>query len=898
MLSLDLSAAFDSVPRQRVQQSLIAAGVATQDIRMIMSWMEGSCYHLQHAQVNLSILTTKGVRQGCVLSPLIWTCFTCFVVYGMQDSIDLEDLQLFADDFLWSKIFHTKEQLLDTLRVVPRFLARLAEHGMQVNLTKTAALVRMARPEGRHFLKQHMCQTSKHKYLCFLGAQPLRVPVKKEHVYLGCVISLYDFEGATVRHRITAARNQFSRLRSVLTSSRCLSPARRGRIWRACIWSTLLYGWLCCGGSGYLLQQILSLVNTQLRTVARSPRHIMHTTNTEVCHMLHLPSPHEMIMQSADNLRQRLSYATQLPDDDVMTRPTLHAQAEWALDSISAALAGCGRLARVDLTEGVPCPVCGIYFESTSSMRKHKTRKHPEAEVEPPLPVTQVQREAHCVDGMPVCRGCRKTFHHMQTLLRHIRNRRCPGTLEEAVPPKINEPLPLMRRAELVEAWHVGGVKALLLALGSSDLSKELLHHCCICRQWTSDHRHFKTHIKRAHPDLHTSCHELALADCRGLSGEIMNPCPFCKQSVTNRTRQVMACPVLYQAALSCRAHGRTIQGECHLTLLGRASSSKPTVEPEATGHATERQEGSVELRATAQVSEVRQAQGGRQRQAKGPPTTRGIQSFFARQCGKPVNPAHGTTVPQKRGCHQHPSYGQGLCHDVQDEGRGDHAPNNQGPGNQMARTQGRWQNGVLQAHCPVQRCDPGAPDAREGATGEGREDQAFDQPGLAHSARAARAHVATLGVVSGKSERHTMSGLGTASSYPGDEVPGHHPGACHEPDRPEIPLDPSSGKGIQRRSNGVPAGSEPSRSHPPESPRGTGTAGNSALWFLVGARLRPEGLKRSSAANKLQHLLAGRSSPCPFATLATCVTKMHLSCPGCGPSLMPPTRSGNMETD
>ena len=820
MLSLDLSAAFDSVPRQQVQKSLIAAGVATQDIRMIMSWMEGSCYHLQHAQVSLSILTTKGVRQGCVLSPLIWTCFTCFVVYGLQDFLDLDDLQLFADDFLWSKIFHTKEQLLDTLRVVPRFLTRLAEHGMQVNLTKTAALVRMARPEGRHFLRQHMCQTSKQKYLCFLGAQPLRVPVKKEHVYLGCVISLYDFEGATIRHRITAARNQFSRLRSVLTSSRCLSPARRGRIWKACIWSTLLYGWLCCGGSGYMLQQVLSLVNTQLRTVARSPRHIMHTANTEVCHMLHLPSPHEMIMQSADNLRQRLSYATQLPDDDVMTRPTLHAQAEWALDSISAALAGCGRLARVDLTEGVPCPVCGIYFESTSSMRKHKTRKHPEAEVEQPLPVTQVQREAHCVDGMPVCRGCGKAFHHMQTLLRHIRNRRCPGMLEEAVPPKINEPLPLMRRVELVEAWHVGGVQALLLALGSSELSKELLHHCCICRQWTSDHRHFKTHIKRAHPDLHTSCHELALADCRGLAGEIMNPCPFCKQSVTNRTRHVMACPVLYQAAFSCRAHGRTIQGECHLTLLGRAPSSKHAVEPEATGHATERQEGSVELRATAQVSAVRQAQERRQRQAKGPPTTRGIPSFFARQCGKPADPADGTAVPQKRGCHQHPSYGQGLCHDVQDEGRGDHAPNNQGPGNQMARTQGRRQNGVLQADCPVQRCDPGAPDAREGAAGEGREDQVFDQPGLAHSARAARAHVATLGVVSGKSERHTMSGLGTAPSYPGDEVPGHHPGACNEPDRPEIPLDPPSGKGVQRRSNGVSAGGEPSRSHPPESPR------------------------------------------------------------------------------
>ena len=112
MLSLDLSAAFDSVPRQQVQKSLIAAGVATQDIRMIMSWMEGSCYHLQHAQVNLSILTTKGVRQGCVLSPLIWTCFTCFVVYGLQDFLDLEDLQLFADDFCGARYFTRRSSSL------------------------------------------------------------------------------------------------------------------------------------------------------------------------------------------------------------------------------------------------------------------------------------------------------------------------------------------------------------------------------------------------------------------------------------------------------------------------------------------------------------------------------------------------------------------------------------------------------------------------------------------------------------------------------------------------------------------------------------------------------------------------------------------------------------------
>ena len=38
----------------------------------------------------------------------------------------------------------------------------------------------------------------------------------------------------------------------------------------------------------------------------------------------------------------------------------------------------------------------------------------------------------------------------------------------------------------------------------------------------------------------------------------------------------------------------------------------------------------------------------------------------------------------------------------------------------------------------------------------------------------------------------------------------------------------------------------------------------NSAIWYLIGARMRPETPKRSPLANKLQDLLRGQSGPNP----------------------------------
>ncbi|CAE7208885.1 unnamed protein product [Symbiodinium sp. CCMP2592] len=158
ILSLDMTTAFDTVPRAHVRDSLIEAGVAQSDVSIIMSWLTGATYHLKHAHINLRIITERGVRQGCPLSPLVWACFTCYIAKRLTDVICLDDLQIYADDFIWSCIFHTKQQFLHTLRTVPLFIQKLRQYGLRVNLNKTAVLIRMARQEGKALLKLHLYQ--------------------------------------------------------------------------------------------------------------------------------------------------------------------------------------------------------------------------------------------------------------------------------------------------------------------------------------------------------------------------------------------------------------------------------------------------------------------------------------------------------------------------------------------------------------------------------------------------------------------------------------------------------------------------------------------------------------------------------------------------------------------
>ena len=76
-------------------------------------------------------------------------------------------------------------------------------------------------------------------------------------------------------------------------------------------------------------------------------------------------------------------------------------------------------------------------------------------------------------------------------------------------------------------------------------------------------------------------------------------------------------------------------------------------------------------------------------------------------------------------------------------------------------------------------------------------------------------------------------------------------------------------------------------------------TLSHSALWLLIGARMRPELPKRSLLAKRIQHLLTNGSLPYPCVIPVTLATRMRLSCLGFGQWCAPtPFRSADTRVE
>ena len=145
-ISLDVHKAYDSLPHPFLRESMQAASFTQDEIDLVMhlhsqaDMQFGLSPHIAHAYLS------SGIRQGCSLSPLLWSLSTGHIYHKyMQllqaDRLTAQTASLYADDAFSSWIFRIAEDFRKAVRATGLLIQALQEAGLQLSVDKTVILL-------------------------------------------------------------------------------------------------------------------------------------------------------------------------------------------------------------------------------------------------------------------------------------------------------------------------------------------------------------------------------------------------------------------------------------------------------------------------------------------------------------------------------------------------------------------------------------------------------------------------------------------------------------------------------------------------------------------------------------------------------------------------------------
>ncbi len=257
MLGIDLSRAFDEVPRWALLQSLQHAG-ATEELQRAVMQLHDSCqYRVKHKGHSGTFSMQKGVRQGCALSPYLYALFSCLIYDTLAERTNPEWAArahtLFADDTHIAWTTTSVRDLQFVMTCIQHTFQVFRDFGMRVHPEKSQIIVKVRGSAAIRWVRNHQHRTAT-GWVLDLGSPhaPLRIPRVTQMVYLGVVVSYGSFERQSCAYRIKAATGNKHRLARILHCKR-LSLHQRVRLYVACVRSSLLYAprYCTCPGTPY-----------------------------------------------------------------------------------------------------------------------------------------------------------------------------------------------------------------------------------------------------------------------------------------------------------------------------------------------------------------------------------------------------------------------------------------------------------------------------------------------------------------------------------------------------------------------------------------------------------------------------------------------------------------------
>lgn len=252
LLFIDFEKAFDKINRNIIWKILATNGIPDKIINIIKNMYEGStCRVVHQGRVSDPIPVRAGVKQGCVLSPLLFLISIDTVMRatntqprGIQWGLTtrLEDLD-YADDLCL--LSHTLTDLQTKLRALDLQANKV---GLKINLKKTKEMrVNTANAEPLHLQDKDLEKT-------------------ETFCYLGSIVTQQGGAESDILNRIQKARQAFANLSKFWLSAN-ISKKTKIRVFNSNIKSVLLYAcetWLVTEKLTHSLQ---TFVNKCLRRI-------------------------------------------------------------------------------------------------------------------------------------------------------------------------------------------------------------------------------------------------------------------------------------------------------------------------------------------------------------------------------------------------------------------------------------------------------------------------------------------------------------------------------------------------------------------------------------------------------------------------------------------------------
>ncbi|CAE7281246.1 unnamed protein product [Symbiodinium sp. CCMP2592] len=559
MLGLDLSRAFDCIPRAALQRALLHAGASEPLVQAVTALHSQCRYKVQHKGISNTFDMELGVRQGCTLSPYLFSLFTCLVYDVLVERTNEQwakaAITLFADDTHLAWDVYTGNDLRFFMHCTRVTFQVFEEFGMTVNPAKSQLVLKLRGSAAARWFRSNRCLGPQGPTLNVgLPHAPLQIPIVPHMKYLGIIASYSNFELQTCYHRQQAALGNRHRLARVL-QHRQLTLQQRVRLYVACVRSSLLYGQHATGFTSSVLRRHDQFDARVLRAIAHAPAHLYKESTADLRIRLKVESPSTVLAQTLEGRIRKTADAESVQWFSRLQQDLISLRAQPATGPATES-SPFGREPQI----GVACPECGQYFSTVQTMRTHQAKRHgykgQNARPQPGV-LDAVSYAACTVDGMPQCISCKRKFTRVEALKKHIKSG-CP-----AKAPVVNvsdvsatadaEQVPASR-AESPRGWALQADTSAetarvvpILSTGHRGLLADpdfcaqvqqnwrqtlrlphvcgvLREYCLVCGQWGN---RLKQHIRRMHPEF-WALRPAAELQCKRLGLLAVDPCHYC----------------------------------------------------------------------------------------------------------------------------------------------------------------------------------------------------------------------------------------------------------------------------------------------------------------------------------------------------------------------------------